>query len=54
MYYLMLVRSALRDLWHERCGRVADTAQGKAKVMYRTTRPQPECHKSRKPRTHQH
>ena len=28
MYYLMLVRSALRDLWHEGCGQVDDTAQG--------------------------
>ena len=30
MYYLMLVRSALWDLWHEGCGRVADTARGEA------------------------
>ena len=29
-YYLMLVRSALRDLWHEWCGRVADTSRGEA------------------------
>ena len=28
MYYLMLVRSALRDLWHEGCCQVADTALG--------------------------
>ena len=27
----MLVRSALRALWHEGCGQVADTARGKAK-----------------------
>ena len=31
MYYLMLVRSALRDLWHEGCVQVADTARGEAK-----------------------
>ena len=28
MYYLILARSALRHLWHEGCGRVADTARG--------------------------
>ena len=31
LYHLMLVRNALRDLWHERCVRVADTARGEAK-----------------------
>ena len=29
----MLVRSALWDLWHEGCGRVADTAWGKAECF---------------------
>ena len=45
MYCLMLVRSELRDLWHEGCGRVAEcTARGEAKlVLYYATRPQPEC-----------
>ena len=43
------------DLWHERCGRVADIARGEAECMlYRVKRPQPECHKSRKAQFHQH
>ena len=33
MYYLMLVRSALRDLCHEGCGRVADTARGETSAV---------------------
>ena len=35
MYYLMLGRSALRDLWHEGRGRVADTARGEAECCIR-------------------